>query len=254
MKKAKKKGKAIIGIAMAAIMLASVMVAMVLTGSAQPLPMSSYNGLYNNISLNETGVPKPAAVSVLIGQELHLWATARAGNATVLIRGDPTSATVSGEIFTSTTGYFDTAAMTKPGIYYANATGGSPTSEPDRWDAKLAVTNPVMTIDLKSSGTSVSSITVGTHLQIDFTNNLDGSDMVSLVITDPDGNTIKQTTNPTQYFDKINVSYLTTRYGGFTGTTTINTTGWKLGTYKFKSCNQKECHRWSGCTGVGDEQ
>ncbi|MBL7118271.1 MAG: hypothetical protein ISS94_05770, partial [Candidatus Syntrophoarchaeum sp.] len=243
--KAKTKGKAIIGILLAAIMLASVMVAMLPTVSAEPLPPESYSGLYNNITLVYDPYPIEAVVSVLIGQDI--WFVNGVGSET--IRGDPASDTVSGEFFTAdATGKFDTSAMTKPGIYYVNATvfGTNVTA----CYAKLAVSNPVMSLDLKSGGKSVSSITVGTLLEIDFTSNLNGKDMVSLVITDPDGNTIKQTTNPTQYFDKINVSYLTTRYGGFTGTTTINTTGWKLGTYKFKVATKKNFTANLGARGL----
>jgi len=248
--KTKMKGKAIIGIVMAAIMLASVFAAMAPMGIAQPFPPESYSGLYNNIELNETGIPKPAAVPVLIGQDLHLNASGYTTNATVVITGDPTDSNIAGEIFTVTTGYFDTSVMTKTGVYYANATGGTPATEPTRWDAKLAVTNPTMSIDLKVSGTSVSSITVGTLLEVKFTNNLNPRDMVSLVITDPDGSTIKVANG--QYFDKINVSYLTSQYGVGTGKG-INTTGWNLGDYKFKVATKKNTTAGRGARGLEKE-
>jgi hypothetical protein len=151
---------------------------------------------------------------------------------TVTIQGDPASDSVAGELFSSdSSGNFSTSVMTKTGIYYVNATTSG--TNVTAWYAKLAVTNPTMSLKLKSSGTEVSSITEGTNLTVGFTNNLNGSDMVSLVITDPSGNTKTKTTTPAQNFSLINVSYLASNYGG-SGAAAINTTGWKLGTYTFK--------------------
>jgi hypothetical protein len=217
----KNKGKVIKTIILAAIILAC-LAAMAPTVSAQNnLPTTSYSGLYNNITLS---LNPPYAVSVLIGQDI--WFQGAVGS--VIIQGDPANYNVAGELFTSdATGKFDTAVMTKPGIYYVNATVIGTTVT--QWFAKLAVTHPTMTLDLKSGGTSVSSIAVGTVLQVDFANNLNWSDMVSLVITDPDGNTLTSKNN--QNFSYINVSYLTGQYGAPNG---INTTGWKLGTYTFR--------------------
>ena len=238
--KGKAKGKAIIGIAMAAIMIASVLAAMAPMGIAQPFPPASYSGLYNYITL----ATNPPATPVLIGQDIWFHGT---NNASALIKGDPMSAIISGELFTADSqGKLDTAVMTKTGIYYVNPVGGTSTTPPTSWDAKLAVANPTMALDLKVSGTSVSSITEGTLLEVDSTNNLDASDMVSLVITDPDGVTIKVANG--QYFDRINVSYLTSQYG--VGATGIDTTGWKLGEYTFKVATKKDTTAGLGARGL----
>jgi PGF-CTERM protein len=198
--------------------------------------LSYYSELYNNITLASS--TSPTTWPVLIGQDLLFW---NHFGYTVTIQGDPANDNVAGELFTADTqGKFDTAVMTKTGVYYVNATvaGTNVTSA----YAKLAVANPTMTLDLKSAGTSVTSITQGTALQVAFTNNLNGSDMVSLVITDPDGDIIKRIDPPTypvsQLYDLINVSYLTNSYG-VGNTTAVNTSAWKLGDYKFKVSTKK---------------
>jgi hypothetical protein len=239
------KGKAIIGIVMATtIMIASVFAAMAPMGSAEPFPPESYSGLYNYITL----ATNPPATPVLIGQDIWLRGP---NNGSATIQGDPTDSNIAAELFTADyQGKFDTAVMTKAGIYYVNPVGGTSTTPPTSWDAKLAVTNPVMNIDLKVSGANVSSTTEGTMLEIDFVTNLDAKDMVSLVITDPDGNTIKATTTPIQYFGKINVSYLTSQYGVGAG---INTTDWMLGTYTFKVATKKNTTMQRGARGLEKE-
>nr|QNO53139.1 hypothetical protein GJIJNDME_00025 [Methanosarcinales archaeon ANME-1 ERB6] len=238
-----KRGKAIIGIAMAVIMLASVMVAMAPTATALPLPDTSYNGLYHNITLADSPA---AAEPVLIGQYLWLHGINSSG---ATIQGDPTASDVAGEIFTADSdGKFDTTLMTKTGIYYVNQVGGTSTDTPTYWEAKLAVTKPQMTLKLKSGGDEVSSITEETILQIDFPTTLGPMDMVSLVIIDPDGDTIKDADG--QLFDKINVSYLQKQYG-VTDTTGIDTSGWMLGTYTFKVVTKKD--GVYGARGLEDE-
>jgi len=228
------KGKAIIGIALAAVMLASVFAPAV---SAEVLPDESYSGLYNNITLT---VDPEVAASVLIGQKLNFVG----GIGSEKIQGDPASDTVAGELFTAdSTGKFDTSSMTETGIYYVNPSTSGTTVV--HWDAKLAVSRPTMTLDIKAGGISVSSITEGTELEIDFANNLNGSDMVSLVITDPDGNTIKAT--PSQNFSKINVSYLMSQYGVGAG---VDTSDWSLGTYTFKVATKVNASAGLGAQGL----
>jgi len=233
--------KAIIGIALAAIMLASVFVAMMPTATALPLPDTSYNGLYHDIDLKDS---PPAAEPVLIGQYLWLHNLSYSG---ATIQGDPTASDVAGEIFTADSdGKFDTTLMTKTGIYYVNQVGGTTTASPTYWEAQLAVTKPLMILKLKPGGDEVSGITEGPILEIDFLTTLDAKDMVSLVIIDPDGNTIKEANG--QYFDKINVSWIRTQYGVGKG---IDTTDWKLGTYTFKVVTEKDGNY--GARGLEDE-
>ena len=239
--------KATIGIALAAIMLASVIASVMPTASAlppdPPFGPNSWNGLYNDIPYNPNG----AAVWVQIGQNLYF--TGSYTTIPVNIKGDPTDSNIASELFTAdTNNKFDTTLMTKTGIYYVNPVGGSSTTPPISWETQLVVTKPQMILKLKVEGDEVSSITEETKLEIDFLTTLGAKDMVSLVIIDPDGDTIKEANG--QYFDKITVSWILTQYGVGKG---INTSDWKLGTYKFKVVTKKEIAKGYGARGLEDE-
>jgi hypothetical protein len=227
-----------------ALVLAAVIATLTITvTAAEPLPPGSYNGLYHYITL---GTNPSSAIPVLIGQDLWFLGT---NNTSAVIQGNPGS-DIAGEIFTADhLGRFESSVLTQTGIYYVNPTiqGSTVTA----WEAQLAVAKPVMIIDLKVFGTSIASITRGTTLEIDFINSLAGSDMVSLVITDPDGNIITSTSPPTypvtQYFDSINVSYLTSMYGVGAG---IDTTNWQLGDYKFRVQTENDAVTGYGARGL----
>jgi hypothetical protein len=227
-----------------ALVLAAVIATLTITvTAAEPLPPGSYNGLYHYITL---GTNPSSAIPVLIGQDLWFQGT---NNTSAVIQGNPGS-DIAGELFTADhLGRFESSVLTQTGIYYVNpATQGSTVTA---WEAKLAVAKPVMNIDLKVFGTSIASTTRGTTVEIDFINSLAGSDMVSLVITDPDGYIITSTSPPaypiTQYFDSLNVSYLTSMYGVGAG---INTTTWQLGNYTFRVQTKNDAVTGYGARGL----
>jgi hypothetical protein len=185
--------------------------------------------------------------AVLIGQDLDLSGLPAAQLPATII-GDPTNPATAGEIFTTdVAGIFDAAVMTVPGIYYINPTGGSSTTAPTSCWGVLAVVEPTMNLDLRVSGTSVSSITQGTPLQIRFVNNLNANDMVTLKIIDPDGNLIKSTEFPsTQKFSKINVRLIHEVYG----VVGIDTTDWTIGTYTFQVKTDEDVVAGNGARGL----
>jgi PGF-CTERM protein len=202
-------------------------------------PVTTYvvNGRYNAIEYQPLASATSPAQPVQIGQHLDFTGAGwGAFGINAEIKGDPRSDTVQGELFFSdSTGHFDTPVMTKTGTYYVNPTGTGPVGEPTAWDAQLGVATPTMTVELKVESNSVSSITEGSALEVDFMNTLDAADLVSLVITDPSGDVIKSDELPAggyQVFDKISTGYLTGTYG--VGNAGIDTTGWSLGTYTFK--------------------
>lgn len=220
MTKMKGKGrwqKAIIGIAMAAIMLAFLPV-MVPTGSAD-------TGDTHNVII-------PGATNlVLMGQMLKFQGF---DLGCPIVGRSPEE--IEGLVFGIATGDYDTQSyFTVPGMYFADSNANGVY---DVGETSLAVCEPVMDFDLKVMGKSVSSITVGTLLEIDFTTNLRTTDTVDLRIIDPIGYLLKiNPANSSQKFDNINVSYLLSNYGHPNG---IDTTGWKIGTYTFCIKTEKD--------------
>jgi hypothetical protein len=216
----------------------------------------TYNGLSNVINVVTPGPPvKPdlgPSNTVLIGQDLDLGTLAPpALKFPTTIKGDPTSDATAGQIFqTDAAGMFDSEAMTVSGTYYVNSTGGTSMASPDTAWATLEVADPTMNLDLRVSGTSVSSITQGTPLQIRFANNLGSNDMVTLRIIDPNGDQIKSTQPPicpsTQKFSKINVRLIYDVYY----VAGIDTTDWKVGTYTFQVKTAKTVAAGQGARGL----
>jgi hypothetical protein len=214
----------------------------------------TYNGL-RNVILAPSGPYDPSnpadpnyvpPTAVLIGQDLDLSALPAAQLPAVIV-GDPTSSATAGQIFqTDATGMFPAAAMTVTGTYHINPTGGTSITPPNPVWGVLGVADPTMNLDLRVGGTSVSSITQGTPLQIRFTNNLDQNDMVTLKIIDPNGNQIKSTTAPVQKFSKINVLLISQVYG----VAGIDTTNWKIGRYTFQVMTDKDVAAGCGARGL----
>jgi hypothetical protein len=216
----------------------------------------TYNGLRNVIPAppgaydpsnpaDPNYIPPTAAI---IGQDLDLSALIGVGAVVpATIKGDPTNPATAGEIFTTdAAGMFDAAVMTVPGIYYINPTGGSSTTAPTSCWGVLAVADPTMNLDLRVSGTSVSSITQGTPLQIRFVKNLNANDMVTLKIIDPDGDQIMSTPDPVQQFSKINVMLIHEVYG----VVGIDTTDWMIGTYTFQVKTDEDVVAGNGARGL----
>ncbi len=245
-KEKSKRGKAIIGIAMAAIMLASVFAAMVPTVSA--------TGDYNNITRT------PGTQKVLIGQQLNLTAcnadpSVGPGNVSISRVED----CVEKELFyADSADKFDTAVLTTAGRYYVNWDSLDTTLNVSclagiyhTASAALAISDSVTKLELKATSAGVTkvvdSITQGTNLTTAFTTNLFGDDIVDLVITGPDGRMhsdarYKDPLNlANQSFDKLNVTWLQANYGNID--VGINTTGWKVGTYTFQIKTKPEQSR-----------
>jgi len=222
----KGKGKAITGIALAAIMLASVFVAMIGTTGAY-----SDGGQYNIIK-DDSGVE---VQSVLIGQDLDFYTnfTSRVtiyrvkDNAVVWTRmaGTDNTLTISGDDWR------------KEGVYYVNL-NESATPLGSDCDARLSFSDPDVPLTLKVGTKEVSTLTLGTNLTIDAGGiNLFADDRVDLKIIGPLGQIANKNN---QNFTNITVDNPTdprgclADYSNSTAGTLINTTGWKIGDYTFQ--------------------
>ncbi|KAF5411710.1 MAG: hypothetical protein C5S38_09105 [Candidatus Methanophagaceae archaeon] len=220
-----KRGKAIIGIALAAIMVASVMVAMV-GGVGADTPVGRRYNVIQNGQVN----------TVLIGQDLQFkaadgWTTPIVINR--YVSGDVENSYVA-TLRTDGNYYVYSVNWPAAGAFYVN--GYKNTNE-----AQLSVEYPRMgALKLKVKGREVSSIARGTKLNIDVGGiNLDDADVVDLVIMGPDG---QITEKNAQLFKDITVAALKK----FNNGGAINTTGWDVGYYTFqvktkpeKACNLK---------------
>ena len=202
----RRKGKEIIGIAMAAIMVVSVL--------AATMPMvgaSSDRGNFNIIKPNTTE-------KVLIGQNLQF------------------------EGFTGTVAVFRLVSGDIENVYTADAENkiynvNWPTSgayyvayKTANEEAQLSVEEPNMPLKLKVGTKEVSSIALKTKLTIDIGGmNLYSGDRVDLVINGPDGQMKYDDVNGQQFTD-ITVADLVKNYGD----NNLETTGWTIGAYTFK--------------------
>ena len=218
MKKAKKKGKAIIGITMAAIMLVSVIVVMVQMGSAV-----SKGDNFNYIG-NHTTVQK-----VLIGQNLQFNQSESANNfsSTPMVFRYLDEGLVS--VYTPDANWrMYNVNWPTTGAYYASDDQTNDTTRKSQ--AKLSVQNPNIPLSLKVGTKEVTTIAVGTNLTIDTGGiNLFPEDRVDLVVNSPMGVIVYDGIND-QQFRNISVSDLIDWYGNGG----LKTTGWKVGDYTFR--------------------
>jgi uncharacterized repeat protein (TIGR01451 family) len=246
------KGKAIIGIAIAAIMLATLM-AMVPAVSAKDVT-SDYLTVRNGFDVNPTFVAIEITTddvdAIKIGQEIIF----KDATGAVLIEGIPDTNT-DGEAFSASAFvtetvtdvdgiagndktvegiYFDTTSMSRTGTYILSSGG---------LNQQLSVSRPTIPIELKVGPDVVSTLTVGTKLRVDCSgaSDLGSNDCVDLVITDPRGRQIKTWTvgGKTQYFDEISVDQLI-KYGSTDPAKQIDTTDWILGSYTFYVVTEEE--------------
>jgi len=263
------KGKAIIGIAIAVIMLATLM-AMIPAVSAkdvsnqyltlrEPANLFMVNPAFVAIEMGNTTLSMMyyqdfPTDSVKIGQELIFNNTERGD--VVLIEGIADTNT-DGEAFSASAFvteavpkvngvegndktvegiYFDTTSMGRTGTYILSC-------KTKGLKQALSVSRPIIPIELKVGPDVVSTITVGTKLKLDCSgiSDLDPYDCVDLEITDPDGRQIKTWTagGVTQYYDEINVRKLI-EYGSSDVTKQIDTTDWLLGPYSFHVITEEE--------------
>ena len=211
------KGKAIIGIFIAATMIASVFAATVPMVNAW-----SETDNFNHIA------KQMAAQKVLIGQNLEF--TGFTGSVTVsrILSGDIENvyqADANNRIYN--------VNWPTSGAYYVNY---DPTAK--TYDAPLSVELPDMPLKLKVGTSKVASLSVGTNLIIDTGGmNLFGYDQVDLVVIGPDG-PIKHDDVNDQQFTDITVSYLVDNYGS--AANTLETSGWTIGSYTFQVKTDEE--------------
>jgi PGF-CTERM protein len=206
------KGKAIIGISMAAIMIASVLAVMVGSVGAY-----SNGGKYNII---EKIAPSQ---KVLIGQELDFsgdWGTTPVTVSRIRENTEEWSITADSDNHLVVSEGVD--QWKRDGAFWVNWDGTAKTGE-----AKLTISTPSIPLDLKVDEKKVSSIAVGSDLKVDTAGiNLFDQDKVDLAIIGPDGQ-VKVDVND-QIFTGITVTTLK-GYGD-----RINTDDWKIGDYTFQ--------------------
>ncbi|NAS88979.1 hypothetical protein C4E24_04490 [ANME-1 cluster archaeon AG-394-G21] len=206
-KKGKEKGRwqeAIIGIALAAIMLASIFAAMI--------PMVSADSRGDNFNYI---VKQQTPQKVLIGQNLQFEGFTNIAVVYRLVGGD-----IENTYTADANNRIYNVNWPTSGEYYVDYEG------PD--ETQLSVEDLNMPLELKIGTKGVSSIAVGTHLTVDTGGmNLFPEDRVDLVIIGPDGQ-IKYDAINDQLFTDISVSDLCKyRDGG------LKTYGWVYGDYTF---------------------
>ncbi len=206
----RKRGKAIIGIALAAIMVASVMVAMIGSTGAEGI-----GDKYNFIKKDAGATVQ----SALIGQELDFGAW----GATVTIYRVKEAVEWTKKADANNRLVISGGEWKKDGSFFVNYV-----ASPIWKDAQLSFSEPNMPLKIKVGTKEVSSIARTTNLTIDVGGiNLFEKDIVDLVIIGPKGQ-IKAKGGVT--FANITVTQLSS----FTGDNAIDTTGWDVGKHTFQ--------------------
>ena len=216
-----KRGKAIIGLAMAAVMVVALM-AMVPTAVGKPVTdnqtITSYGQSfivnYDNVTIWLDG----EASSVVVGQDIVF--KDKNGNlvGTVTLTGVEGTDTEGEVVYSDDTGRLETEGLvTGPYNATATATGAIET--------RVNIGTVRAELDLRDKGDtkSISSVTKGSSFRVKFIHSLDSNDGVSLKVSGPA--VYKQNPADGKVFEKINVSMITG------DNAIINTTGWSLGTY-----------------------
>jgi hypothetical protein len=210
----KMKGKTIICISMAAIMLVSVFAVMFGSAGAHGV-----GGEYNIIEMNT--FPQ----KVLIGQDLDFsegWGTEIVTVSRV--SGGVVEWSITADAVNQLKVSKAETQWTKGGAFFINYLN------PTTYDAQLSISEPIIPLELKVGTRKVSSITVGTDLTLDTAGmNLFSEDRVDLVIIGPNGQ-MKYDEANNQPFTDITVAELNDGYGD----NNLETTGWTIGTYTFK--------------------
>ena len=215
------KAKAVIGIAIAAIVLASVFAATVPIVSAE-----SRGDNFNHI-VKQTPVQK-----VLIGQDLQFEGFDGPVAIYRLVKGD-----IENVYLADDNNRIYNVNWPTSGNYYVNYESAT-----KDYVAQLSVEDADMPLSLKVGTEDVTSITVGiTNLIIDTRGmNLYPEDRVDLVVIGPDGQIKHDEVNDQQFTD-ITVNYLTSNYGD--ADNTLETAGWTIGSYTFgvKTDSENAC-------------
>ena len=205
------KGKSVICIAIAAIILASVFAVTVPMVSAE-----SRGDNFNQIVVQAT--PQ----KVLIGQNLQFEGFDGTVAICRMVSGDIENvyqADANNRIYN--------VNWPTSGNYYVNYDAATKLGA-----AQLSVEKPDMPLELKVGTRKVASLAVGTNLIVDTGGmNLFAYDQVDLVVIGPDGQ-IKHDDVNNQQFTDITVSYLVDNYGS--AANTLKTSGWTIGDYTFQ--------------------
>ena len=205
--KTRSKGKEIIGIAMAAIMVVSVLAATMPMVSAKA---ASPGDNFNYINPNTTE-------KVLIGQNLEFQGFTGTVTVSRLVSGD-----IENVYQADTDNKIYNVNWPTSGAYYVAYNTAD--------QAQLSVEEPNMPLKLKVGTKEVSSIALKTKLTIDTGGmNLFSEDQVDLVVIGPDGQMKYDDVNDQQFTD-ITVKELKDMYGD----NNLETTGWTIGAYTFK--------------------
>ena len=246
------KGKAILGIAIVAIMLATFMVPAITAKDMTNGYLTTRNSYPVNPAFVVVELTEGDTDAIKIGQEI-IFDNAKEGDI-VLIEGIPDTNT-DGEAFsasafvtetvTDVAGiagndktidgiYFDTTAMGRTGTYIVSCGGIG---------QYLSVSRPIIPLELKLGPDVVSTITVGTKLRIDCSGatDLSPNGCVDLVIIDPRGRQIKTWTvgGKTQNFDTINVAQLV-EYGSTNPAMQVDTMDWIHSSHTFSVVTKEE--------------
>jgi hypothetical protein len=213
----KVKGKAVIDIAIAAIVLASVFAATV------PMVCAESRGdNFNHIVVQQT--PQ----KVLIGQNLQFEGFDGTVAIYRMVSGD-----IENVYAADANNRIYNVNWPKSGNYYVNYDYAT-----KDYEAPLSVEELDMPLELKVGTKKVSSIAVGTHLTIDTDGmNLFPEDQVDLVINGPDGQIKYDDVNHQQFTD-ITVADLTSWC--WYGDNNFETAGWTIGDYTFQVRTDQE--------------
>ena len=203
------KAKAVIDIAIAAIILASVFAATVPMVSAE-----SRGDNFNHI------VVQPTPQKVLIGQNLQFEGFTDIAVVCRIVSGD-----IENVYQTDANNRIYNVNWPTSGAYYVNYDYAT-----KDYAAQLSVEDADMPLSLKVGTWEVTSIAVGTNLIIDTCGmNLYPEDQVDLVVIGPDGQ-IKYDEVNNQRFTDITAEQLNAGYGA----NSLYTAGWTIGAYTFK--------------------
>ncbi|MEA3342995.1 MAG: PGF-CTERM sorting domain-containing protein [archaeon] len=203
----RRKGKAITGIAMAAIVLASVFAVMISIAGAE-----SRGDNFNHI------VKQTEAQKVLLGQDLQFENFTPPLTVTRIEGGD-----IASIYHPDSNNRTYNVNWAISGVYYVNYRNAD-------YEAQLSIDEPDMPLELRVGTTKVSSVTVGTEITIDTSGmNIFPEDVVDLIVRGPDGQIRFDTVNDQEFTD-ITVKELNNMYGA----DGIETTGWMLGDYTFQ--------------------
>ena len=180
-KKAKGKGKAIIGIAMAAIMVASVFVA-IFSSSVFALTTPINNENLLGEGKGRVTVTAGGSTTIIIGETIEFTIT---GLDILGVSGD-----VAGQTRGTTSADYETSVefMDSDADYLWSVDIDGDGQWNPATDMKIYLMEPTLEIEIQdAAGRAIDSTTIGQVIQVDISSNLFMDDMVKLKITGPDG-------------------------------------------------------------------